>query len=67
VALRQIAKRGPAGAAGTTPPTGGRRWLEEILSGSVTDAEQIALRERRSVRHVNMTISLAFLADPPVK
>ena len=64
MALRQIAKRGPAG---TTPPTGGRRWLEKILSGSVTDAEQIALRERRSVRHVNMTISLAFLADPPVK
>jgi hypothetical protein len=33
-----------------------------IISGSVTDAEQIALRERCSVRHVNMTISLAFLA-----
>jgi DNA-binding HxlR family transcriptional regulator len=62
-----IAKRGPAGVAGMTPPAGGRRWLEEILSGSVTDAEQIALRERRSVRHVNMTISLAFLAEPPVK
>ena len=40
----------------------GRRWLDEIVSGSVTDAEQIALRERCSVRHVNMTISLAFLA-----
>jgi site-specific DNA recombinase len=39
----------------------GRRWLDEIISGSVTDAEQIALRERCSVRHVNMTISLAFL------
>jgi site-specific DNA recombinase len=45
----------------------GRRWLEEIISGSVTDAEQIALRERCSVRHVNMTISLAFLAPKLVR
>jgi site-specific DNA recombinase len=40
----------------------GRRWLDEIISGSATDAAQIALRERCSVRHVNMTITLAFLA-----
>jgi site-specific DNA recombinase len=40
----------------------GRRWLDEIISGSVTDAQQIALRERCSARNVNMTISLAFLA-----
>ena len=40
----------------------GRRWLDEIVSGSVTDAAQIAARERCSARHVNMTISLAFLA-----
>jgi hypothetical protein len=45
----------------------GRRWLDEIISGSVTDAEQIALRERCSVRHVNMTISLAFLAPTLVR
>jgi site-specific DNA recombinase len=45
----------------------GRRWLEEIISGSVTDAEQIALREQCSVRHVNMTISLAFLAPKLVR
>jgi len=45
----------------------GRRWLDEIISGSVTDAEQIALRERCSVRHVNMTISLAFLAPRLVR
>jgi hypothetical protein len=32
------------------------------IFGSVTDAEQIALRERCSLRHINMTISLAFLA-----
>jgi hypothetical protein len=45
----------------------GRRWLDEIISGSVTTAEQIASRERRSVRHVNMTISLAFLAPKLVR
>jgi methionyl-tRNA formyltransferase len=47
--------------------TRGRRWLDELISGSVTDAEQIALRERCSVRHVNMTISLAFLAPRLVR
>jgi hypothetical protein len=45
----------------------GRRWLDEIISGFVTDAEQIACRERCSVRHVNMTISLAFLAPKLVR
>jgi hypothetical protein len=45
----------------------GRRWRDQIISGSVTNAEQIALRERCSVRHVNMTISLAFLAPKLVR
>jgi hypothetical protein len=45
----------------------GRRWLDEIISGSVTEAEQIAAREQCSVRHVNMTISLAFLAPDLVR
>ena len=45
----------------------GRRWLEEIVSGSLTDVEQIAAREKCSVRKVNMTISLAFLAPDLVK
>lgn len=45
----------------------GRRWLDEMISGSVTDVEQIALREQCSVRHVNMTISLAFLAPGLVR
>jgi DNA invertase Pin-like site-specific DNA recombinase len=45
----------------------GRRWLNEIISGSATDAAQIALRERCSVRHVNMTITLAFLAPKLVR
>jgi hypothetical protein len=39
----------------------------EIVSGSVTNVEQIATRQRCSVRQVNMTISLAFLAPGLVK
>ena len=45
----------------------GRRWLEEVVSGSITQAEQIAAREKCSVRQVNMTISLAFLAPSLVR
>jgi site-specific DNA recombinase len=45
----------------------GRRWLDEIVSGSVTDVQQIATRHKCSVRQVNMTISLAFLAPDLVK
>jgi len=43
----------------------GRRWLDEIVSGSAIDMEQIATRQKCSVRQVNMTISLAFLAPEP--
>jgi site-specific DNA recombinase len=45
----------------------GRRWLQEIVTGSVTDAEHLAKRERCTVRQVNMTLSLAFLAPRLVK
>src|SRR5215207_2218205 len=45
----------------------GRRWLDEIVSGAVTDVQQIATRQRCSVRQVNMTISLAFLAPDLVR
>jgi site-specific DNA recombinase len=45
----------------------GRRWLDEIISGSATNIEQIATRQKCSVRQVNMTISLAFLAPDLVK
>jgi site-specific DNA recombinase len=45
----------------------GRRWLEEIVSGSVTDVQQIASRQKCSARQVNMTISLAFLAPDLVR
>jgi len=43
----------------------GRRWLDEIVSGSVTDVQQIASRQKCSVRQVNMTISLAFPRTRP--
>ena len=39
----------------------GRRWLDEIVAGTVS-VDQIAAREQCSIRQVNMTISLAFLA-----
>jgi site-specific DNA recombinase len=45
----------------------GRRWLDEIVSGAVTDVQQIASRQKCSVRQVNMTISLAFLAPDLVR
>ena len=40
----------------------GRRWLEDIVSGRVTNVTELCRREKCSVRQVNMTISLAFLA-----
>jgi site-specific DNA recombinase len=45
----------------------GRRWLDEVMTGSIIDAEQLAKRERCTVRQVNMTLSLAFLAPQIVK
>jgi hypothetical protein len=40
----------------------GRRWLDELLADANANAESIAKREQCSIRKVNMTISLAFLA-----
>ena len=45
----------------------GRRWLDEIMTGSITDAEQLAKRERCTVRQINLTLSLAFLSPQLVK
>src|SRR5258705_12546472 len=45
----------------------GRRWLDEVVSGRVTTVAQLCAREKCSVRQVNMTISLAFLAPNLVK
>jgi site-specific DNA recombinase len=40
----------------------GRQWLEDVVSSRVTTVAQLCTREKCSARHVNMSISLAFLA-----
>jgi site-specific DNA recombinase len=45
----------------------GRLWLSQIETGAVSGVTEIAVREDCSPRHVNMTISLAFLAPSLVK
>jgi DNA invertase Pin-like site-specific DNA recombinase len=45
----------------------GRRWLAELLADVNASAGSIATRERCSVRKVNMTISLAFIAPDLVQ
>jgi site-specific DNA recombinase len=45
----------------------GRQWLADVVSGRVTTVAELCLREKCSVRQVNMTISLAFLAPNLVK
>jgi ParB-like chromosome segregation protein Spo0J len=44
-----------------------RRWLKELVDNANITVESIAGRERCSLRQVNMTISLAFLAPNLVK
>src|SRR3981189_3771922 len=61
----------PSTGSARTPRTAsilrGRRWLDQIVAGTVTSVEQIAARDKCSIRQVNMTISLAFLAPDLVK
>jgi len=45
----------------------GRRWLNELITDPTANAESIAMRDSCSVRKVNMTISLVFLAPDLVK
>jgi site-specific DNA recombinase len=45
----------------------GRRWLDDVVSGRVTTVVQLCAREKCSVRQINMTISLGFLAPNLVK
>lgn len=44
-----------------------RRWLDELVTGTTPDTRTIATREHRSLRHVNMTLSLAFLSPVLIK
>jgi site-specific DNA recombinase len=45
----------------------GRDWLDELIAGTVTNVEQIATREKCSIRQVNRTITLAFIAPTLVQ
>ena len=45
----------------------GRRWLNELVDDAKANVQGIAKRESCSVRRINMTISLAFLAPDLVK
>jgi site-specific DNA recombinase len=45
----------------------GRRWLDDVVSGRVTTVAELCTREKCSVRQINLTISLAFLAPNLVK
>ena len=45
----------------------GRHWLDELIAGTVTNVEQIATREKCSIRQVNRTITLAFIAPTLVQ
>ncbi len=44
-----------------------RRWMDELVSGTVAGTEQIAQREGCSERSVRMLLNLAFLAPAIVK
>jgi site-specific DNA recombinase len=45
----------------------GRQWLDDVVSGRVGTVAELCAREKCSVRQVNMTISMAFLAPNLVK
>jgi site-specific DNA recombinase len=45
----------------------GRHWLNELIAGTVTNIEQITKREKYSIRQVNRTITLAFIAPTLVQ
>jgi hypothetical protein len=55
-----------AGTPGSTIARG-RQWLDDVVSGRVTTVAELCVREKCSVRQVNMTISLAFLAPNLVR
>jgi site-specific DNA recombinase len=45
----------------------GRHWLDQLIAGTVTNVEQVAAREKCSIRQVNRTITLAFIAPTLVQ
>ena len=74
----RFSARGHAAATCSTDPFGtratlvaaiarGRRWLDEVITKASITTDSIAKRESCSLRKVNMTISLAFLAPDLAK
>jgi hypothetical protein len=49
------------------PIARGRRWLDELIADPTANTDSIAGRDGCSVRKLNMTIWLAFLAPDLVK
>jgi hypothetical protein len=45
----------------------GRHWLDDLIAGKVINVEQIAAREKCSIRQINRTITLAFIAPSLVQ
>ena len=45
----------------------GRMWLGQLATGAAEDVSQIAAQNNCSIRHVNMTISMAFIAPDLVR
>jgi hypothetical protein len=45
----------------------GRRWLNELMTDPMANTQSLAAREGCTVRKINMTISLAFLAPDFVR
>ena len=45
----------------------GRRWLDELITDPAASPESVAKREQCTIRQVNMTVSLAFVAPEIIK
>jgi hypothetical protein len=63
----KFARPALSGAHALSTPLPEAVVLDEIVTNSAANIEQIAARQKCSVRQVNMTISLAFLAPDLVK
>src|SRR6266478_2122350 len=64
---KSVRNSSSAGRAWVSAIARGRRWLDDVVSGRVTTVKELCTREHCSVRQVNITISLAFLAPNLVK
>jgi site-specific DNA recombinase len=45
----------------------GRQWVDDLVSGRAANVAEIAARNKCGIRHVNLTISMAFLAPALVE